>query len=298
MTTDKVKLEGTPQLTVAWSTGNSYAGAHVLVGGELAARLLEFAEEACANLGNGHSYAPDADMEDSTHLVASRGDLHDTKLLDTLELGSSLPPASEKDLVGKSLICYALVVGVGPTQVILVRKRTPIALGTKALVGRMVSGEVTKVTEPLLAFDRNFDVIVTQDQALILNKAGFDTLFRHSNLVLARTPDWVKELASHLPLAPSSEEALNEALQRNQHHRNKFQAILKRDYIKTLTSTDLRAAMKKHGLDPDVLLPGGQLVFDSPANTKQILSLLNEDLFAGEFSGDEFAAGSKRRVVP
>lgn len=297
MSDDTLTLVGTSQLVVAWSTGADYAGAHLAVGGDLAARLLEFAKVASADLSNGHPYAPDVDMEDSTHLVAERSDLQDTLLLQTVEQGADLPLATEKDIADRSLTCYALVVGSGTSKVTLIRKRSPIALGSKALVGRFLSGEVTEVTEPLFAFDKTFDLIVTGDKVLILNKSGFDSLFRHSAVVLAQTPDWVTELAAHLPLAPGSDALLNEALQRNQFHRNKFQAILKRPHIQKLTPADVEASMKRHGLDPKVLMPGGELVFDTPENTKQILNLLNEDLFKGEFSGDEFAAGSKRRRV-
>jgi hypothetical protein len=297
MSADTVTLAGTGQLVVAWSAGAAYAGAHLAVGGDLADRLLEFAQQASGGLSNGHPYAPDVDMEDSTHLVAERADLQDTLLLQTVELGADLPLATEKDIAERSLTCYALVVGAGDAKVTFIRKRTPVALGSKALVGRFLSGEVTKVTEPLLAFDKVFDLIVTSEKVLILNKNGFDSLFRHSAVVLAKTPEWVSELAGHLPLAPGSDVVLNEALQRNQFHRNKFQAILKRPHIEKLTPADVEASMKRHGLDPQVLMPGGQLVFDTPENTKQILNLLNEDLFKGEFSGDEFAAGSKRRVT-
>lgn len=297
MTADTVTLTGTGQLVVAWSTGPAYAGAHLAVGGELAERLLEFAQAASADLSNGHSYAPDVDMEDSTHLIADRADLQDTLLLQTVELGADLPLAAEKDMANRKLTCYALVVGAGTSKVTFIRKRSPIALGSKALVGRFFSGEVTEVTEPLFAFDKVFDLIVTNEKVLILNKNGFDSLFRHSAVVLAKTPEWVKNLAAHLPLAPGSDAVLNEALQRNQFHRNKFQAILKRPHIQKLTPADVEASMKRHGLDPKVHMPGGELIFDTPENTKQILNLLNEDLFKGEFSGDEFAAGSKRRRV-
>ncbi|MEI2714898.1 MAG: Kiwa anti-phage protein KwaB-like domain-containing protein [Nocardioides sp.] len=296
MSADTVTLVGTGQLVVAWSTGAAYAGAHLAVGGDLADRLLEFAQQASGDLSNGHPYAPDVDMEDSTHLVADRTDLQDTLLLNTLERGADLPLATETDVAERSLTCYALVVGAGESKVTFIRKRSPVALGSKALVGRFLSGEVTKVTEPLFAFDKVYDLIVTDDRVLILNKSGFDSLFRHSAVVLAKTPEWVTDLAAHLPLAPGSEIALNEALQRNQFHRNKLQAILKRPHIQKLTPADVEAGMKRHGLDPQVLMSGGQLVLDTPENTKQILNLLNEDLFQGDFSGDEFAAGSKRRV--
>ncbi|GAB4001859.1 Kiwa anti-phage protein KwaB-like domain-containing protein [Nocardioides ultimimeridianus] len=296
MSADTVTLTGSGQLVVAWSTGADYGGAHLAVGGDLAARLLEFAQVASADLSSGHPYGPDVDMEDSTHLVAERADLQDTLLLQTVEQGADLPLATEKDIADRSLTCYALVVGSGTSKVTFIRKRSPVALGSKALVGRFLSGEVTEVSEPLFAFDKTFDLIVTSDKVLILNKSGFDSLFRHSAVVLAKTPDWVTELAAHLPLAPGSDVLLNEALQRNQFHRNKFQAILKRPHIRSLTPADVEDGMRRHGLDPAVLMPGGQLVFDTPENTKQILNLLNEDLFKGEFSGDEFAAGSKRRI--
>ena len=52
--------------------------------------------------------------------------------------------------------------------------------------------------------------------------------------------------------------------------------------------------MAVHGLDADKLLEGGSLVFNQDTE-KDLLLFLNEDLWTGDFSGDQYAAARKAR---
>jgi hypothetical protein len=53
--------------------------------------------------------------------------------------------------------------------------------------------------------------------------------------------------------------------------------------------------MAQHNLDPSKLLVNSELVFTKETEADMLL-LLNEDLWTGDFSGDQYAAARKDRV--
>jgi hypothetical protein len=52
--------------------------------------------------------------------------------------------------------------------------------------------------------------------------------------------------------------------------------------------------MKEHGLDPQRLLDADGLIIDMDTE-REVLHLLNEDLWTGDFSGEHYAAARKSR---
>jgi hypothetical protein len=56
----------------------------------------------------------------------------------------------------------------------------------------------------------------------------------------------------------------------------------------------IHAKMAAHGLNPEELMKDGSLIFDRDTE-KDLLLFLNEDLWTGDFSGDQYAAARKAR---
>jgi hypothetical protein len=77
--------------------------------------------------------------------------------------------------------------------------------------------------------------------------------------------------------------------------RRKVQSILRSSYLSKLTPEILAKKMVEHDLDPAKLLINGKLVFTKHTETDMLL-LLNEDLWTGDFSGDQYAAATKERI--
>jgi hypothetical protein len=76
--------------------------------------------------------------------------------------------------------------------------------------------------------------------------------------------------------------------------RRKVLGILKSKYLATLTPDVLRAKMRERGLDANVLMSGDELVITKETE-RDVLLLLNEDLWTGDFSGEQYAAARKAR---
>ncbi len=293
--TPQIDTGGPLALVVAWRTGARVVTRLVKTRGAVEDALRQAAADTTAAMTDGHPYSPDVDIEDNTHLVAARDELLDTELVDQLEMGSSLPLATDDEVRTRPLVCYAAVIGSGDSRTVFIRKRNPVQLATKSIVARLLDGTLDHVEYPLLAFDSRYDMVLTPEWAYVLDKRQFELMFRDSEAVLSKTSTWVDELAAGIPITQETKESLVDALRRNSHYRSKFHAILRRPHIKTLTTRELRAAMRKRGLEPDKFIKRGELDF-SKQNIKTLLRLLNEDLFTGDFSSEQFAAGSKRQT--
>jgi hypothetical protein len=287
-------------LIVAWRSGHSAHGAMVKAGGEVIEALRGHAQQSLNIIASGQErpYNPDDEQdEDSPVLTASQDELLDTVLLEQLRLGASLRLIGPDELRKRTLALYALLIGDDPgSRMIFVRKGNPVSLATKSLVTLFVD-TLTKVTEPVLAFDSSFDVVLQGSSVWILDQQNFEALFKESEAVLARTADWVKQLNQVLPIADEGREWLASRLRQNSVIRRKVQSILRSSYLSKLTPDVLSAKMAAHGLNADKLLEGGSLVFNQDTE-KDLLLFLNEDLWTGDFSGDQYAAARKARRKP
>ena len=295
MTIQNSTLQGSLQLVVAWAAGEAYAARLVKMSGEVAARLRLHAQGAVEGLSNPTPYAPDADVEDNSHMEAPRDESLDTALIEELSKGASLDLATDSELRNKQLVCHALVVTSGAETTLFVKKRSPIQLAKKSLVATLVHGSLDELESPLFAFENRYDVIITRQTAYVLDKRAFEGLFKNSPAVLSKTSDWIQDVASVLSFSDGSVEKLDTILRRNSILRNKFLAVKERAYLRTITPDALRGEMAKYGLEPAQLMDGDSLKV-TEQNAKDVLRLLNEDLFSGGFSQQRYAASTKRAI--
>ena len=185
-------------LIVAWRAGRNAHGAVLRAGGQVIDALRGYAREALDLLPSGHGrpYNPDDEQdEDTAFLTASQDELLDTALLEQLRTGSSLPLIGADELRKRTLALYALLIGNDPdSRAIFVRKGNPVSLAAKGVVA-VFDDTLTRVTQPILAFDSTFDVILLGSSVWILNQKNFEGLFKESEAVLARTSEWVDQLS-------------------------------------------------------------------------------------------------------
>jgi hypothetical protein len=284
-------------LIVAWRAGRNAHGAVLRAGGQVTDAMRGYAQESLDAItsGQGHPYNPDDEQdEDAAFLTASQDELLDTALLEQLRIGSSLPLIGADELRKRTLALYALLIGNDPdSRAIFVRKGNPVSLATKSVVA-VFDDTLTRVTRPILAFDSTFDVILLGSSVWILNQKNFEGLFKESEAVLARTSEWVDQLSQVLPIADDGREWLASRLRQNSVMRRKIHSILRSPYLPRLTPDILRARMAAHGLIPGDLMKDGSLVFNKDTE-KDLLLFLNEDLWTGDFSGDQYAAARKAR---
>jgi hypothetical protein len=95
-------------------------------------------------------------------------------------------------------------------------------------------------------------------------------------------------------MSDESTEWLAKRLRETSVMRRRVQSILRSGYLHLLTPEVLRAKMEERGLDPQKLMDDNGLVINKETE-RDILLLLNEDLWTGDFSGGQYAASRKAR---
>jgi hypothetical protein len=296
---EEIGTDGTATLIVAWRGGRNAYCRVVKAGGDVIATLRDYAIAAVQRIsqGDGRAYDPD-DMQEQEEafLSADREELLDTALLTQLERGASLPLVTPDNLRQQKIALYALLIGNDPSsRTIFIRKGSPVRLAMKGRLVAVFDETLTRVTEPILAFDEQFDIVLKQNKVWILDQRNFEGLFKESEAVLAKTAKWVEDLGEALPISHESKEWLRTRLRQNSVMRRKVQSILRSPYVSKLSVDMMRQKMLGHDLDPDELIKGGELVFNKGTEASMLL-FLNEDLWTGDFSGEHYAAGRKSRV--
>lgn len=281
-------------LVVVWRTGQKSHGRTVKAGQDVTDELRQYAIAAKALIKGteGRHYDPDQEQDDTAFLRIDTEDLLDNTIVDQLLIGPSLPPARTVDLKQRRLALYALLLGDDPqNRTIFIRASSPVKLANKGLVA-VLDSTLTRVEVPIFAFDEQFDVIISPSGAWALNQANFERLFRDSEPVLAKIGEWVGFLSDKLPIQEASKDELAVRLRQNSLLRRKVQSLMNKPYLASLSPKQIVDKAKQHGLNAEELIQDGMLVV-TRSNEKDLLYLLNEDLFSGDFSGTQYAAGRK-----
>jgi Kiwa protein KwaB-like len=294
---EEINMSAAATLVVAWRTGRNAHAATLKSGGQVIEALRTNATKSLELIASSSErpYNPDDEQDDdSPVLSANHDELLDTALLEQIQIGSSLPLISPEELSKRTIALYALLVGNDPdSRIIFVRRGNPVSLAAKSVVA-IFDQTLTRVTQPILAFDSNFDVILHGSAVWILNQKNFEALFKESEAVLAHTSEWVDQLNTVLPIADDGKKWLSTRLRQNSIMRRKVQSILRSPYLSSLTAEALSRKMLEHGLTPETLIKDGTLIFNKDTE-KDMLLFLNEDLWTGDFSGEQYAATKKAR---
>ena len=291
----EVGTAGAATLVVAWRTPRRVHGRVVKAGGAVEDQLRKYAGRAAEVIasGAGKSYDPGDEQGDHPYLSADLDELLDAAVVDVLSKGSSLSLATTDDL-RRPLTFYALLLGDDPDRrSAFIKKGNPVKLAGKGLVA-LFDETLTRVTSPIFSFSAGYDVVVSPGGVWAFDQKNFEGLFKETDTVLAKTGEWVEQLSAAIPILEETMEEFAARLRTNSVLRRKVVGILRSSHIKSLTPDVLRAKMAAHGLDANKIMKGDELVFKRE-HESDLLHLLNEDLFMGDFSGEQYAAARKAR---
>lgn len=301
-----VDLEGTLTLTVAWRSGRKMKLGRVETGPDVDIAFREIVEATISDLHtrSAEDWAPDADLTAETYLVIDADQLGDAPILTTEFLGTPLaevlkqaqtiPTLNPGNLPVADLAFYALTIDRQEgSRVTLLRRSNPRRGLRKASFFAGLGDSLSRIEEPIFAFDGLIDLVFVEDQVAILSSTAFAAIFRDQETLTAQVPKWVDELSLHVPIAESGRLRLAERALAVTHLRTRLEAIVTRGHLKDVPQEALRKAMMANDLDPDRLLTaGGELVLEE-GDIQSVLYFLNEDLFYGSITEVGFRADKK-----
>jgi hypothetical protein len=204
------------------------------------------------------------------------------------------PPTlmNAQSLPQRSLLLYAVNVDTNHGALAFVRKRNPHAVARPGRIYALLGNALAQIDRPVFTLEPEFDLVVSKRGVVALDLNTFELLFRESEAVLARVPDWVGGIAQHLPLAGDGAETLAEKARSNSRLRRRLQAIYERGHLRDVDIGAVRRHIRALGLPEEEMISGGELVVDE-TDPMTLLYLLNEDFFTGGLTTTGFRSERK-----
>lgn len=251
--------------------------------GDILARLNELEQR---------SWHPDAGMEDDEYLLVTLEQIGiESEVLRAVSR-QDYDVLSAASLPNAEVLFYAFIVGPAARRIAFLRKYNP-RRGLRRRLIAVFTETLSKIDDPLFTFDNSIDVIIDPARgAAILGLGAFEMLFRSSPEMLARTPGYVAEMASALPIDTDSMEMLAAVANSNSSIRRRLQSIVARGHLSSVSIGQVRSELERYGLEVDRYIVDGKLRFDR-ADARDIMKLLNEDLFRGGLSDQAFQVDRK-----
>ncbi len=278
-----LELPDEVSLLVAWRQGRSLASGEIRIADDVAEHLREAAQRTLERLQAAElvPYTPEIVLEDDQALYVTDDDLVAESPFTAAVLPEDPPGLlNARSLPERALLLYALSADTNQGPVALVRKKNPHPVARPGRIYALLGNALSQVDRPVFTLDPEFDLLVSPSGVISLDQNAFELLFRETDAVLARIPDWVEGIAEHLPLAGNGAEVLAEKARANSRLRRRLRAIHDRGHLGDVDIETVRNHIREVGLSEDELIAGDELVVDE-ADPMTLLYLLNEDFFTG-----------------
>lgn len=282
-------------LIVAWRRGNTIESGEIRVADDVADHLRAAARETLEVLQTAElvPYTPETVIEPGEAVY-----VRDDALVAESPVTAAVLPDAPPDLLRartlpeRSLLLYAVNMDTDQGPVAFVRKRNPQAVTRAGRMYALLGNALTSIEQPVFALEAGFDLLVGEHGVIATDINVFELLFRETDAVLARIPDWVAGIAAHLPLAGNGAEVLAEKARSNSRLRRRLRAIDERGHLRDVGIEAVRRHIQELGLAEDELIAGGEILVDD-ADPATLLYLLNEDFFTGGLTSSRFRSERK-----
>jgi hypothetical protein len=156
---------------------------------------------------------------------------------------------------------------------------------------------LTTIANPVFVVEDRFDLILRPDSIDVLAPKVFENLFYEMTGVDARVRGWVRNVARYLPMGDGVMNLLATACRARPRLRRRLHAIDERGHLEHVTMQQFRREVRRLGYDATRFIRNGEIVA-AEGDYGVLLQILNEDLFRGGLTDEEFAAERKTPVNP
>jgi hypothetical protein len=287
-------------LIVGWRRGGTVHGGEIKIAAPVHLHLQNACSATVDNIRQCQlrPYTADTHLEPGDDaLFADRSGIADSPLLAVLFPTSPHKTINARSLPKYPLLFYAATGTNGGTRIAFLRKANPRRAARPGRMFALLGDTLTESREPVFTLDPSFDMIATPNGVVTTSQSTFELLFKDTEAVVAAVPEWIQNIASHLPLAGDGAARLAEKAASSSRLRRKLQAIQERGHLAQVTVENVRAHLDDLGLDAADFIRDDALVVDA-ADPSTLLHLLNEDLFKGGLTQAPFQSDRKSQRPP
>ena len=289
------RLDEALTLTVGRMVGTKIKANHLALDRDAADALREQCHVARNLISEGvpASYTATAELDDGEFFVIDDAEtLAELGAFRTLaENLGAIPQVTPVEL-NLAIKLYAVAVGNESDRILFVRRTNP-RLAHRA--GRFLAigqERLTRIEGPVFSFSADFDFVLGQNWAVVIDQKSFEILFRQIGLVEQHVSTWIKGITEHLSMSAASIESLRKVALRDSRTWRRLRDIEHRGHLAHITLEQVAEYAGEVGLDSDKVVVNGELVFD-PSDRFGFLHLLNEDLYKGLLTGQAFESQRK-----
>jgi hypothetical protein len=204
-----------------------------------------------------------------------------------------------KDVAEGAWSFYALRLKEKTSDTVLIRSHSPTyGLGPSRVFTRMVGTELRPVSEPLLGFDHDADVVVVGQTVYVLHPERVERLFVDAEEVKRRAPQsakrFVKDFAA--TLSPKTASALEHACSHNAPLTRRVERLIGEANLGSMKAPRVRSALPDAGLSEDAFGKTGALKAESDAMAKILVEIAADLYYQPRFAGPSRRVGSYRTV--
>jgi hypothetical protein len=191
---------------------------------------------------------------------------------------------------------YAAVVGDDPDhRVAFVDKWNPYRAGMSGKLLTSFGDRLRRIDEPLLIFERSFDMVVTEDVIAVLDMRAFEDVFRDIDSMVERIPLWSGAAVTALPFNDDTAARFEALSAGGGRFAKQLRGMYERGvFERTITTAKLRAEMAHQKLDADRLIVDGKLALDDE-DIPIVLKLIDEKLYEGWLTETPWDVGTRSK---
>jgi hypothetical protein len=204
-----------------------------------------------------------------------------------------------KDVAEGGWSFYALRLKEKSSDTVLIRSHSPTyGLGPNRFFTRMVGTELRPVSEPLLGFDHDADVLVVGKAVYVVHPERVERLFVDAQEVKRRAPQSVRRFVKDFAatLSPKTANALEHACSHNAPLTRRVERLVGEANLGSMKAPMVRMALPDAGLSEDAFGKRGALKAESDLMAKILIEIAADLYYQPRFAGPSRRVGSYRNV--
>jgi hypothetical protein len=204
-------------------------------------------------------------------------------LVELLRTPGSLDPIPADGARGQTFLFYAVVFSNRTGSIAFLKRHNPgSVLKTGRLLG-LVGQVVTRIDDPVLIFESDFDLIVDGDDLAALKPTALARLFIDLKVAAAAVPAHVAELrTSNLRFSDSALASITAVCSKRPLLAGRLQALIQAEHLATLTIDMVRDYVSGLNEDPARFILDGMLVV-TEVDVVALIDVLDQRHYRGGY---------------
>jgi hypothetical protein len=312
----KVTLGRTSSLVLGWRRGGSLDAGRLALGSDMDKELRNRARSTIGEIANrtARAYEHSALLEDDEVFLLTSDQLPSrihrkgrpfteeeedgtSALIDLLSNPIERRPLAADDVRGRAFLFYAAVFRAANSVPIAFIKyhNAGSVLKTGRLVG-LLGQTVTRVEEPILIFESDFDLVIDGTQIASLRPNAIVRLFADLEVAAAAVPEHLKTLAG-LPvgLSAQAEVAISAACSKRRLLARRLEFLVQQPHLQTLTIADVEKYLKALRVNKSRFIKEGTLSV-AEADVSELLDILDQLDYRGGYD-DKLRRAERASIV-